>query len=212
MIIPDVTTGKQINYGDKYRFTLFNESVFQLIFYHDVRTEDKYFTKENVRHYFGRYRYSVLSDLETESIYKIDGKYEFYIHYPEITGYNYNWWRQTLSPTIQTENTTQSSPDDHYVFGYENISVHLTGNSWGGLALNNGTLRSYINGCINHQNWNYSIGAYGVEKGIPGPYYLKFVALYAKINSLDMITCISCKICRKFFLNPNIFLFVFILV
>ena len=105
-----------------------------------------------------------------------------------------------------------SSPDDHYVFGYENISVHLTGNSWGGLALNNGTLRSYINGCINHQNWHYSIGAYGVEKGIPGPYYLKFVALYAKINSLDMITCISCKICRKIFLNPNIFLFVFILV
>ncbi|EAX98824.1 hypothetical protein TVAG_409620 [Trichomonas vaginalis G3] len=190
MSVPDVTIGSQINYGSKYRFTFFRNTYFQLIFYHDVRTEDYYFSPTNVTHCFGRYRYSLLSDLEKESIYKSSGKYEFLIHYPELTGNNYNWWRQSISPNIQTEKQNHTDENDHYVIGYENVSVYYTQNYWGGLALNALTNKLYLNGCINSLMWYYGIGAYGVETGIPGPSgatYLKRVALYAKINSLDMI-------------------------
>ncbi|EAX98825.1 hypothetical protein TVAG_409630 [Trichomonas vaginalis G3] len=214
MTIPDVTLGKQINYGNKYRFTLFNESIFQLIFYHDVRTEEKYFTPSNVRHYIGRYMYSILSDLETEPIYKANDKYEFIIQYPELDGPNYNWWRQSLSPTIQTENLTMNSTSDHYVFGYENISINYDTHDWGGLSLCSYTIKAYIDGQINTNHWNFAIGAYGAEKGIPGPLanYSNFVVLYAKINNLDMIKCITCKLSRNIFLNPTLFVYVFILM
>ena len=214
MIIPDVTIGKQIGYRNKYRFTFFNDTYFQLIFYHDIRTEEKYFTENNVRHYIGHYMYSILSDLETESYYKINGKYEFLIHYPELNGNNYNWWRQTLSPTIQTENDTRIDEDDHYVLGYENVSVHYPTAGWGGLSLTNSTSYSYINGNINSVKWHYAIGCYGIlEKGIPGPSYIytNVVALYAKINNLYMIRCISCKVYHTIPIS-NTYLYVFILM
>ncbi|EAX98833.1 hypothetical protein TVAG_409710 [Trichomonas vaginalis G3] len=157
--------------------------------------------------------YSVLSDLEIESNYKINNKYEFLLHYPEVNGINYNWWRQTLSPTIQTENLTQQNSDDHFVLGYEVVDVHFTDFNWGGLSLTKGYVSSYINGNINLPSWHYAIGAYGFEKGIPGPFgsdhYLNFVALYAKINSLNMIRCNTIKAYRNSFLNSNVFLYVF---
>ena len=157
--------------------------------------------------------YSILSDLEYESIYKIDDKYEFLLHYPDEEGDNYNWWRQNLSPEIQTENATQNNTDDHYVLGYENVSVHYTAANWGGLSLNRNEIKSYINGDINRDFWYYAIGSYGVEKKIPGPgHYLRRVALYAKIRSMDMIKCISCKVCRKLFFNSSLLLFVFIVM
>ena len=216
MSIPDVTIGKQINYGNKYRFTLFNESIFQLIFFHDVRTEEKYFTPSNVRQYFGRYMYSLLSNLEAESLYKTNDKYEFILQYPELNGSNYNCWRQSLSPTIQTEDNIENETGRPQVLGYENLSIHYTSSNWGGLSLSGSNQTTYVNGNINTSYWHYAIGCYGYEKGIPGPFgnknYLKLVALYVKIASLDMIMCVSCKVYRNLFLNPHAFLFVFILM
>lgn len=211
MSVPKVTIGNQISYGNKYRFTLFSNTLFQLIFYQDVKTGENYFTPENVRHNIGKYMYSLLSDLEKEEFYKINGRYEFLIHYPELPGENYNWWRQTLSPTIQTEDISKSESPDHYVLGYENVSVHYTSARWGGLCLTNNNNKSYINGAINFHQWFYAIGCYGtLEKGIPGPLlneriYYNQVALYVKINSLDMLKCMSYRVYRCLFMNSNIF-------
>ncbi|EAX98829.1 hypothetical protein TVAG_409670 [Trichomonas vaginalis G3] len=214
MSIPNVTIGKQINYGNKYRFTFFNDSYFQLIFYHDVRSGNYYFNKVNVKRYFGQYTYSLLSDLEAESLYKTDNKYEFILHYPELGLDEFNWWRQSLSPTIQTEDNLQNETGTPLVLGYENISVKFTTNNWGGLSLSKRENESYINGDVSPGFWFYSIGNYGIEKGIPGPTptYLKQVALYVKITSLDMIRCISCRFCRNFFLNFPEFLCVIIVL
>ncbi|EAY15629.1 hypothetical protein TVAG_209080 [Trichomonas vaginalis G3] len=196
---------------------LFNETVFQLVFYHDVRTVEEYFTKTNVRYFIGQYRYSILSDLENEKYYKTNDKYEFLLHYPELNESSYNWWRQSLSPTIQNENSSKQGTDDHYVLGYENISVQRTSNNWGGLSLTANKYGSYINGDINTIGWHYAIGCYGHESGIPGPFggkpnYLKFVALYDKINNLNMIKCITIKFNRNSFLNSNLLLYVIIIV
>ncbi|EAX98831.1 hypothetical protein TVAG_409690 [Trichomonas vaginalis G3] len=161
--------------------------------------------------------YSILSDLETESYYKTKGKYEFLLHYPQLSGNNYNWWRQSLSPTIQTENRTKRNPDDHFVLGYEKVSVHYNGNNWGGLSLTGSGYGSYINGCINVWNWYFAIGCYGNETGFPGPIgglnnYLKFVALYAKIHNLNMIRCFSCNEFRNSFSMYNFLLYSLVVV
>lgn len=213
----NVTIGKPINHGNKYHLTIFNNTILQLIFYHDVRSKDEYFTPGNVRHFIGQYRYSLLSDLETKPYYKINDKYEFLIHYPELTGNSYNWWRQNLSPTIQTENETKSNENDHYVLGYEKIDVHFTDFNWGGLSLSRTDYGSYINGDINHPEWHYAIGCYGThEKGILGPSafarYSSWVALYARINDLNMIKCETFRNYLYSFLNLNTISFVFVLL
>ena len=190
----------------------------RLIFYHDVRTVDEYFTENNVRYFIGQYRYSILSDLENEKYYKTNDKYEFLLHYPELNDTNYNWWRQSLSPTIQRENSTQQDADDHYVLGYEKISIHYTNNYWGGLCLTGNNYGSYINGNINDGGWHYAIGCYGThEKNIPGPFatksnHVKLVALYVKIGNLNMIRCNTIRAQKCSFLNYNAFLYVFILM
>ncbi|EAX98830.1 hypothetical protein TVAG_409680 [Trichomonas vaginalis G3] len=124
---------------------------------------------------------------------------------------NYNWWRQSLSPTIQMENNLQNDTDGLHVLGYENVSVHMTTRNWGGLCLTNSNITAFINGDVSRTNWYYAIGSYGTEKNIPAyGAYLKQVALYAKIPSLDMIICISCQVYRNLFLNFPEFLFVII--
>ncbi|EAY06237.1 hypothetical protein TVAG_034160 [Trichomonas vaginalis G3] len=143
---------------------------------------------------------------------KTNNKYEFLLHYPEMGADQYNWWCQSLSPTIQTEDNLQDENGTPVVLGYENVSVKFTIYNWGGLSLSKRSKESYINGDLRPDFWHYSIGSFGTEKGIPGPLhnYLSQVALYVKITSLDMIRCISCKVCRNFLYNFPEFLFVII--
>lgn len=126
--------------------------------------------------------------------YKINGKYEFLINFPLLSGKNglsYNRWRQSLSPTVQTQNDTAKDSNDHYVLGYEanQNQIGFTDNSWGGLALSNKPNRNFIDGAINTDNWYYAIGSCGTEYygSTPSPFsgrLTQIVELYVRINKI----------------------------
>ncbi len=100
--------------------------------------------------------YSILGNLEE---FKRDGKFEFWLHYPELnTSEGGNHWTQTSNPATDS------------ISGYTAVTVNDTTRYWGGLEkTNNATL---INGSVGHSNWFYAIGAksYWPSNGtIPGP-------------------------------------------
>jgi hypothetical protein len=103
-------------------------------------------------------KYSILNQLEA---FKRDGKFQFRLNCPEKN--KRNIWSQTSNPT-----------EDVDVAGYQGISVDSTGAYWGGLELSYGSHgpslnKTYIDGSVNHKNWWYAVGSYGIwNGGIPG--------------------------------------------
>ena len=100
--------------------------------------------------------YSILKFVED---FRRAGKFEFWLHYPELDQPDAgNHWTQTSNPT--------SSP----IAGYQGISVDHSTQRWGGLEKSRS--HTLINGSVGHANWFYAIGAkrYWPRRGtIPGP-------------------------------------------
>lgn len=101
------------------------------------------------------YKWSILGMLPY--FYNNTWKYEFLLEYPSLG--KYNRWRQTSNPLLAKQSVT----------GYSAISISMTENNWGGLALSStkGT-STIIDGSPGAETWYYAIGQQtAYQGGIP---------------------------------------------
>lgn len=101
------------------------------------------------------YKWSILGMLPY--FYNNTWKYEFLLEYPSLG--KYNRWRQTSNPLLAKQSVT----------GYSAISISMTENNWGGLALSStkGT-STIIDGSPGVETWYYAIGQQtAYQGGIP---------------------------------------------
>ena len=169
------------NLYDEFEKSIKAGNIFAKVFSQNTRG-DVYFSNNNeALSTSNSYNYSILNQLDT---FFINGKYEFYLEYPEISGYNR--WSQTSNPI----NTTES------IIGYTPISISWSGNYWKGLcASNSGS--SFLDGDVGHGNWCYAIACYynkWINKtssgysSFPGPYTssglinVSLCNLYARVD------------------------------
>merc|ERR1712173_405410 len=95
-----------------------------------------------------------------------DGKFELKLVWPERSGDNSQWWKQTSNPV--TRGGTHSG-----VEGYEAVEIYFTDNNWAGLE--HGGSNSLLDGSDFTNTfggyWFYAVGASREwdDCGIPGP-------------------------------------------
>ena len=101
------------------------------------------------------YKLSILGMLPY--FYNNTWKYEFLLEYPSLG--KYNRWRQTSNPLLAKQSVT----------GYSAISISMTENNWGGLALSSTKVTStIIDGSPGVETWYYAIGQQtAYQGGIP---------------------------------------------
>jgi len=143
-------------------------------------------------------KFSILGSMN--ETYKFNGKYEFLLEYPGVVGYN--WWRQSLLPTSETENGVSAT-------GYEPVSISWPGHQWGGLMRSTRTDATLLDGSRETGFWWFSIGCITKEFNprIPGPYvndsinHVVFeVKLWVKISDKPFTTSINAKRFQLLFL------------
>jgi len=144
--------------------------------------------------------YSILHKI-TDS-YKINGKFEFLLEYPELSGYNR--WKQSYHPINEND-------DVRPVRGYEAISISWQTEYWGGLTKSSRIGNTLIDGSCGHSYWFYSIGAYqnnewiiakcpSTKNCIPGPSgSVREVILWVRVTTTDIFEYTSStKVSRKY--------------
>lgn len=129
------------------------------IFYQQCNEGTTYFsTLEECRNTQTANKYSRMYLLE-DNTYKINGKFEFILCYPNNDSTHYNRWKQTNAP--QNEYVARVSTGSQ-VAGYEAVHIDWTSNYWGGLertAEDPTTLGScWLDGSVGHGNWYYPLG------------------------------------------------------
>ena len=124
-----------------------------LIFHHN--STGGYFDETNWLWFNTEHRYSALGTLEK---YRINGKLEFLLEYPQFEGFNR--FKQTSNQKVSKT-----------IEGYKPIHLSWTTNSFGGLALSD-YKGAFIDGSPGNLNgWFYAIAARNSWNGnIPGPY------------------------------------------
>ena len=158
------------------------DALWQLIFYHDLNKATFFDNNKDAYECSEEGRYSTLKTLNKQ--YKIKGKYEFLIEYPEIN--KSNQWRQTLNPFHQSKDQQENNAT-----GYEPIDIQMSESCWGGL------FRSSNNKCLlsgsRNEWWNFAIGTSSHEfiYYFPGPDNLrKIVKLWVRMpTTLNKNTC-----------------------
>ena len=113
-----------------------------LIFHHSSKNSE-YFDETNWLMFNSENRYSALGTLEK---YKISGKFEFLLEYPQLEGYNR--FKQTSNPTVSDK-----------IEGYQPIHLSWTSYSFGGLALSSNTGFTFIDGSPGTDGWFYAIAS-----------------------------------------------------
>lgn len=93
--------------------------------------------------------YSILHMLNDK--YKINGKFEFLLEYPELGGCNR--WKQSLNPLFDTDDSAQA-------VGYEGINISWSVTQWGGLVRSSQKSFTVLDGSCGSVNWHYAIGVY----------------------------------------------------
>ena len=147
-----------------------------LIFHHDARF-GFFGNKERALFSTNNNIFSVLS--RVDETFKIDGKFEFALVYPELEGYSQ--WTQTINPL-------QSKPNESN--GYENIHFSWSNyQPFDGLGLSSLPDTNLLDGSRDDWTRFYAVGLYVpiVKKNdiIPGPFWddnLHVVDLYLKIK------------------------------
>ena len=100
------------------------EAIWLKVFDHDSGAGGFFQSKTEALNCSITNRYSILYILDSR--FKINGKYEFLLEYPELVGYNR--WLQTNSPIDETEQSGKTAE------GYEAISITWDASYWGGLV------------------------------------------------------------------------------
>ena len=175
------------------------DALWELIFFHDLNNATYFDKKEDAYECNEEGRYSTLKKLN--KLYKIKGKYEFLIEYPELN--KSNQWRQALNPLRQSKDQQESNAT-----GYEPIDVQMNEMCWGGLFRSDSS-RSLLDGSRNGW-WHYAIGTSSNEFNpyFPGPDNLrKIVKLWVRMpTSLNKNSCIRKMQNHRFGLLFYIFL------
>ena len=130
--------------------------------------------------------YSILSEIKED--WKINGKFEFMLDYPELG--KRNIWRQSLNPIDDYEETR---PNERTAVGYEGVSIEMTEQGWGGLVRSS-TAISLLDGSVNYliegfNRWYYSVGTCFLQNnGIPSNNNpVNNVYLWIRFNSIKFI-------------------------
>ena len=150
---------------------LSDNSIWARIFYQNVKEGTVLFsTVAEVTNTQTADKYSRLN-LLTGDTYKINGKYEFMLCYPNESGTTYNRWKQTNAP--QDEFVTTTSAGDGVATGYEAVHIDWNTNYWGGLTRQNSDAsavptNTYLSGSVGHSNWYYAVASFSTyNRGIP---------------------------------------------
>ena len=175
------------------------EALWKLVFYHDLNKATYFSNKEDAKECNEEGRYSTLKSIS--SIYKIKGKYEFLLEYPEIN--KSNQWRQSLNPFHQSSDGTNNAT------GYEDINVQMNDKYWGGLFRKNGDACLLVGS--RNGFWHFAIGVHSEEYKpyFPGPSTnSKIVKLWIRMPT--SLYKNSCKVNRRMN-NFSILFYIFIL-
>ena len=186
--------GKEF-YVNEYHFKFFKRRLWLNLFTHDCMGGTNNFENKNEALSCNKEgKYSILSELNQS--FKIKGKYEFLIEYPEKK--TYNIWRQTNRPIDEPETGNK------YVEGFQPLTTLAPGTNWGGLCQTNDTNPySLLNGTpksVGNIGWDYAIGVYKISPLKNGliPYVGGFVSIVKLwVKSPIIYEQISCNINRK---------------
>ena len=127
--------------------------------------------------------YSIFSFLDDR--FKINGKFEFLLEYPELSGYNR--WRQALLPWNNDEITGNAAE------GYENVYNTWSGSYWGGLVKSNHGcgVHTLIDGSAGTIYWHYAIGCTSTyySPQYPGPdgYLVVECCLWIRLSDTSLL-------------------------
>ena len=168
-------------------FKYFENVQWLKLFYHRPGSNKEVFTsEEEFLSVDTDQKYSILYILNSK--FKIKGKYEFLLYYPDTD--EYNWWRQTLIPykDIEVEGV-------HEAKGYEPVVIQLDDNGWNGLVnstikdYNRKVICSYVDGSVGYSEWFYSIGMKCDSELVPGGYseWDSEVYLYIRVNDVSKV-------------------------
>lgn len=129
-------------------------------------------------------KYSRLYLLEDDT-YKINGKFEFMLCYPDESSSQYNRWKQTNAPQNEFVTVTASGTD--YAAGYEAVHIDWTDNYWGGMTRQNSDATTitdtWLSGSVGHSNWFYALGAIeSWEEGIPSSNSLSHNSTFGEVE------------------------------
>ena len=186
-------------------------SFWALIFHHN--STQGYFKETNVLNHYSTHLFSVLSKVDDS--YKIDGKFEFLLKYPELQ--DYAQWTQTINPIHAPPNEENGYEKKHYNWSYD-YPFH-------GLTLSS-TSASLLDGTPNPEHWFFAIGAYGLyldqDGAIPGPFwnyngkYLHEVNLYIKVFDPKLLrrlySSFTCQFKQKTFLHSFVIYCTFFII
>lgn len=166
------------------------------VFYHNTNNNTVWFTNEaEALHTNSQYKFSILDQLE--NFRGTDNKFEFLLEYSQDLPGQYNRWKQTDNPATTQEDVSLGGSVS--TNGYEEIHIDWLDHYWGGLLKSqagstSSSIRTFIDGSVNHNNWYYSIGCYNNvvndwENAMPGPNNtpstgMKEVHLYVRIDNL----------------------------
>jgi len=137
------------------------EASWMKVFYHDSTGGVFFISEIEVKRSDSTNKYSILEQIDSK--YLDNGKYEFLLEYPELTGYNR--WKQTNNPVDEIEQEGKNAS------GYIPISISWSNIYWGGLVKSK-VPETYIEGSSQSQihAW-YSIGCFSKQYSpqFPGP-------------------------------------------
>ena len=138
----------------KFQFKTFEDVQWLKIFHHDC-SEGEFFKagSPELLNINTKNLFSILYMINDR--FKINGKYEFLLEYPEENKYNH--WRQSVNPLDIIDQYGNGVTTHYYVDGYEKITVQMDSHNWGGLARSNWNY-ALLEGSLGSPNWYYTIG------------------------------------------------------
>ena len=176
--------------GNQY-FRIYKNSIFELIFYHNLRIGSYFIGEEDAKKAldYDKGKYNILYKLN--SSYKHNGKYEFLLEYPEKGKTNH--WFQDNNPLDEEEYFVENKKADGYYA--DEGEIQMSEKCWGGLVKHKSldeNLYCLIDGSTYDSGWYYAIGAYEYESdAFPGPTWdctIVYLWIYSPKQDFCIIT------------------------
>ena len=138
----------------KYEIKNYENVQWLKIFHHDC-TKREFFQRGSpeLLNINTKNRYSLLYIINEK--FKIDGKYEFLLEYPEANKHNH--WRQSNNPLNETDKYGDGVRSHYNASGYEDVNIQMRQHNWGGLVRGNSD-DSLLEGSLGSVEWFYAIG------------------------------------------------------